>query len=420
VAKHATLRVLMALVASEGLHVHQLDVKTAFLNGELEEDIWIQQPPGFGAGSNAFALRLLKALYGLKQASRAWHKMVRELLISMGFAESDADPGLFVRGSCDDRVFVLVYVDDFLVAGKRLAAVRSVMGQLMSAFECTDMGEVSTFIGIDVQHDRAAGTVRLSQQRMAEELVQRFEMWDAKPKSVPINHGTVISTHGEPAAVPYGELVGSLNYLATCTRPDLAHAVGMLARYMSAPTDAHWAMAKGVLRYLRGTTALGIMYSRDACTGGVLGYCDADYAGDLDTRRSTTGYVFVMAGGAVSWSSKRQKTVALSTAEAEYQAAAAATKEAVWLRKLMGDLGRPAGCVPVRSDNQAALALIANPIISARSKHIDVLHHFSRERVLLGEVSFSYISTDLMIADSLTKAMERRKFDFCRKGMGMA
>ena len=211
------------------------------------------------------------------------------------------------------------------------------------------------------------------------------------------------------------------------TRPDIAQAVGALARYMAVPTEAHWTAAKGVLRYLKGTASLGITFggsSGSSQTGGrsraVLGYCDADYAGDIDTRRSTTGYVFLYNSGAISWSSRRQATVAASTTEAEYMAEAHAAKEAIWLRKLLSDLGVAVPTtIKIMADNQSAIKLANNPVTSVRSKHIDVIYHFVRERVARDEIEFEYVPTAEMVADALTKAVPEDKLVFCRDSMGV-
>ncbi len=216
---------------------------------------------------------------------------------------------------------------------------------------------------------------------------------------------------------PYAQVVGSLLYLSVTTRPDIAQAVGVLSKFMSNPMSAHWQAAKGVLRYLTGTLDYGITFAGGDTT--VIGYCDADFAGDLDTRRSTTGYVFIMNGGAISWQSKRQPTVAASTTEAEYMAAAQATKEALWLRKLLADLKLDTGTMIIKADNQSAIKILKNPILSARSKHIDVIYHFARERVARQDVKFEYIDTEHMIADALTKAVPKTKFDYCCSGMGI-
>lgn len=215
----------------------------------------------------------------------------------------------------------------------------------------------------------------------------------------------------------YSELVGSLLYLSVCTRPDIAQAVGALTRYMANPSMEHWTAAKAVLRYIAGTLGQGITFRQTSIA--VEGYCDADFAGDLNTRKSTTGFVFICNGGAISWSSKLQPTVAVSTTEAEYMASAQAVKEALWLKNLFWSFGVKIETMKIFSDNQGAIKLLKNPIASVRSKHIDVLHHFARERVSRQEVVFEYCSTDVMVADVFTKPLPLSKFVFCCTGMGI-
>jgi hypothetical protein len=420
VSKHSSLRALLSIVADGDFELHQLDVKTAFLNGELEEDIWLCHPPGFEQGPAGTACHLKKALYGLKQAPRAWHLKLKEELLGMGFIESDADPGLFILHYKDRSVYVLVYVDDLLVAGKNLSDVNRVKQMLMETFDARDLGDAKYFLGMEIERDRSAGTLKLSQKKYAEEVVARFGMTDAKPASVPLSPAVKLTRDGESldlSVYPFREVIGSLMYLSVCTRPDISQSVGALARYMSDPKKQHWDAAKALLRYVKGTSCFGIRFGSGA--QGLLGYCDADYAGDLDTRRSTTGYVFVLNGGAVSWSSRLQPTVAVSTAEAEYMSAASATKEALWLRKLFSAFGVDVSPVQMLCDNQAAIKLVKHPIASMRSKHIDVQHHFVRERCAMGQVVFEYCTTDEMVADCMTKSLPLAKLKQCCSGMGV-
>jgi hypothetical protein len=239
-------------------------------------------------------------------------------------------------------------------------------------------------------------------------------MAETKPATVPMSTGFKLTREGdEPldtTVYRYSELVGGLMYLATCTRPDIAQAVGALARYMSAPQKQHWEAAKHLLRYVRGTVDFGIHFGEG---DGLQGYCDSDYAGDLDTRRSTSGFVFTLHGGAVSWSSRLQPTVAVSTTEAEYMAAAYAVKEGLWLKKLLLDFGIAVSPIRIFCDNQGAIKLMKHAIASLRSKHIDVIHHFVRERVARGEVEFEYCRSEEMAADCLTKPLVVSKFQQC-------
>jgi hypothetical protein len=269
------------------------------------------------------------------------------------------------------------------------------------------MGAVGDFVGMRVERDLTARTITISNERLVKDLLHRFGMEVANSRQAPMPDQLVLR-RGEGAVLdqgryPYSSLVGGLLYLATTVRPDIAYAVGELSRYMSCPTVSHWKAAKGVLRYLAGTSRVGITYGASPAV--LHGFCDASYGRDVDTRRSTTGYVFTIAGGAVSWSSKRQPTVAASTTEAEYMAASAAAKEALWLRKLLADLGEPVATVSVSCDSNGALSLLHNPVSSERSKHIDVHHHFVRERVALGQVGFTYVNTAVNPADMLTKPL---------------
>ena len=422
VGKYSTLRILLSMAAAHDFELHQLDIKTAFLNGVLEEQVYIQQPPGYQEGSPNTVCFLHKSLYGLRQAPRAWHLRLKDELNTLGFRPSAVDPGLYVScGKYDHTTYLMVYVDDILIMSKSLDTVNAVKAALQGSFDAHDMGEAYHFLGMTIKRDRASNTIKLSQSRMTADLITKYGMPDSKARSVPISLATKLTQNDgddlDTSVYTYSNLVGSLLYLSICTRPDIAQAVGALSKYMSSPTTVHWQVAKGVLRYLAGTVGYSITYSGTSTT--LLGYCDADYAGDLDTRRSTTGYVFIMNGGAVSWSSKKQPTVAVSTTEAEYMAAAYAVKEALWLRQLMFDLHLDPGTISIRADNQGAIKLLKNPIFSMRSKHIDVVYHFARERVARKEVKFEYIRTDDMIADSLTKPVPVGKHEFCCKSMGV-
>jgi hypothetical protein len=418
VSKYSTLRALLAIAAAQDLHIHQLDIKTAFLNGELEELVYCAQPPGYEQGSG-LACRLHKALYGLKQAPRAWHARLRTELAAIGFTESAADPALFIKSSVTP-IYLLTYVDDILLATSSETELATTKHQIMTTFDARDLGAASYFLGMDLRRDHSARTITIAQSRLTSELLSKYGLDDAKPLSTPLSATDKLTTIGEPldtAASPYSQLVGSLMYLSVTTRPDIAQAVGALARYMAAPTTAHWQAAKHVLRYLSGTTTYGITFG--ATNTGLEAYCDADYAGDQDTRRSTTGYLFTLNGGAISWSSRLQPTVAVSTTEAEYMAAAYAIKEALWLRTLLRDLSQDITTVTIKADSQSAIKLLKNPVFSMRSKHIDVIYHFARERVARKDVAFKYIPTNQMAADALTKPLSADKFKTCRAKMGI-
>ena len=421
-SKHTTLRALLSIVASRDLELHQLDVTTAFLHGDLEEDIWMKHPTGYDTGGKNKACHLRKALYGLRQAPRAWHTKLKGELEGLGFVASGSDPGLYILHQKLDSVYVLVYVDDLLIAGEDEKSIDAVKTTLKTIFKIREL-DANLFVGIEITRNRSVGTLKVSQRLMASELVSKYGMSDAKVKSTPMSTSVKLVKGNADDALDtqtcgYCELVGSLLYLTVCTRPDIAQAVGALTRYMAYPSEVHWSAAKTVLRYLSGTLDFGITFSKGDTTE-LVGYADADFAGDIDTRRSTTGYVFLLNGGVISWSSRLQPTVAASTTESEYMAAFGAVKEALWLRKLMNDLDVHTKTIKIYGDNQAALKLLKHPIASVRSKHIDIIYHFARERVSRNEVTFEGISTDIMVADIMTKALPESKFIYCRKSMGM-
>ena len=418
VSKFTSARALFSKAAAEGMEIHHVDIKTAFLNGELEETIYMQQPPGFEEGPPGMACRLIKSLYGLKQAPRAWYtRLIKELEL-YGFKASPADPSLFTLDMKDGKVYLLVYVDDILVSSKSREMIDSIKEKLLKSFDGKDLGEIKSFLGMNITRDKGQSLLKIDQKGLTETIIQEFGLEEGKTRNTPFGtSGKLTATEGEllnTQKYPYSTLVGKLMYLTVATRPDLSYSVGALTRFMAEPRLTHWQAAKGVVRYLANTTDKGITY-RGSSTE-LHAYCDADYAGDIDTRRSTTGYVFLMNGGAISWNSKRQPTVAASTTEAEYMAAAAAVKEGLWMRKLLSSLDIKLEMVNIKCDNQSAIKLLKNPIFSARSKHIDIIHHFARERVLRKEVAFQYVWTKEMIADIMTKplAVEQHK-ELCRK-----
>ena len=420
VSKYATMRTLLAKVAAEDLELDLVDIKTAFLQGTLEEDIWVTQPPGYQLGEPHLACKLKKALYGLKQAPRCWHQRLHSELLALGFKVSDGDPGLYISTGTKLPAYILVYVDDLAIASKSRQLVSQLKERLLEVFDGRDLGPLSSYLGIAVERDRAARTIIISHKRMILELLDKYGLENCHPRQLPLSASALTGTPGElldHSTHPFRQLVGSLMHLSVTTRPDISFAVGALARQMAQPAAVHWQAAKGVLRYLAGTVDCGLTFG-----GGSLeltGYCDADYAADTDTRKSTTGYVFILNNGAVSWQSKRQPTVAASTTEAEYMAAASGIREALWLRKLIIDLDMDSGPINIYADNQGAIKLLRNPIMTGRAKHIDVMHHFARERVQRKEVGVHYISTDKMLADVFTKVVPVAKHQYCCKGFGM-
>jgi Reverse transcriptase (RNA-dependent DNA polymerase)/Integrase core domain/GAG-pre-integrase domain len=412
-AQQATLRIMLAHASAANLNVEQLDVRTAFLNGDLSNEVYLKLPSELGGK----IWRLHKALYGLKQAARAWHEKLREQMIKHGFTPSQHDPCLFFRGDGEWRVYIVIHVDDALIFGKPHAGAKAKQS-VSQMFDIKDLGPVRYFLGISIQRN-ASGGYSLSQSKYVNDMLHRFGMTDAATKPTPLPVGLSLSRTLGTALPPdnqYQALVGSLIYLAVNTRPDISHAVGILSRFMSCPTDQHWEAAKHVLRYLKGTAALGLNYSghKTAKNQGVYDamYTDADFAADIDKRRSTTGAAMMMQGAAVLWISKLQPIVATSTAEAEYIASATATKEGLWVRKLLGDIHGKVSTVNLKVDNQSAIVLISEHTAgkSGRSKHIDLQFHFVSERFQRGEISVTFVPTADQHADIFTKQLGGPEF----------
>jgi histone deacetylase 1/2 len=414
VSKYTTLRAALSVAATKGYIINQVDVKNAFVQGSLKEEVYINLPSGF---TTTKPVRLNKALYGLKQAPRAWHEVLNAKLINLGFKPSSADASLFIKGTS----YLVVYVDDILVITPTEAEWHNFEGAFSKAFDIRTFPSVTSYLGI--QFFRDATGIKLTHENFIKTLISKYDMEDAKPRTTPMSvHTKLTKDDGTPLDVhkfPYSSLVGALLFLASTTRPDIAFTVSALSRYMATPTIGHWETAKRVLRYLSSTATTGLFFEK--CSSfDFKAFCDADYAADVSTRRSTTGFIFLLNGTAISWSSKLQKTVALSTSEAEYMAAAAAIKEALWLKTLFTDLSVPlTGPFNLYVDNQAALKILRNPVTTPRSKHIDVLYHFARERVMSGDIAVSYVESAHNLADVFTKPLPPVKHTACCTGFGM-
>lgn len=422
VSSIATVRCFAATVALQDLEWTQIDFASAFLNGTLDRTIYMRPPAGCDFGSPGLVCALERSIYGLKQAGYHWDGAIRGELLSAGFQPCDADTCLyFLTTSCGGKVWILLYVDDGLIAATSRALLEHWTAVIMRMFSARRMGDPIDFLGLSLIRDRAAGTVRITQLSYIERLSKEYGAENVRVPLIPLAGQLPLS--GELAStdqlVAYPSIVGSLNYIACCTRPDISQSISALSRHLKAPLAAHYAAALRVLAYLVGTSGLGLVY-RISGSRIPFGYTDADYAGDPVKRRSTTGTVYLLGSAAVIWTSKLQTTVALSTTEAEYQAAGAASREALWLRKIMPALGNDLmGPIQILCDSESALALLKNPMTTQRSKHIDVVHHFSRERVLSGEIAFSYVGTDKNVADCLTKTVPENKLVFCRDNFGL-
>ena len=419
VAQYRSLRILLALATMYDLDLHQLDVTSAFLNGKIDHDLYMSQPQGFNDGSGKVC-KLVKAIYGLKQASRCWNAEVHATLLRLGFKQLHGDPCLYVLRQGDSIIILFLYVDDMGIASNSPELRMHIIKSLQAEYEIKDQGELNWILGMKVTRDRPSRTLRLDQSQYITSVLSKFGMDQCKTVSTPALPGTQVTKADCPTtdeqkqemvAVPYKSLAGSLLHAVNGTRPDICFATNILCRYMSNPGPAHWSAGKRILRYLAGTSSLGLQFSAQPSDSPRLcGFSDADWGSDPDHRHSTTGYVFFMAGAPISWATKRQPTVALSSMEAEYMAATAACQEALSLRSLLQEIGLSQVTVPVYIDNQGAIFQAQNSVVNARSKHIDIKHHFVRECLEQGHVDAKWIPTKDQIADILTKSLPTTLF----------
>uniref|UniRef100_A0A6N2LRF5 Integrase catalytic domain-containing protein n=1 Tax=Salix viminalis TaxID=40686 RepID=A0A6N2LRF5_SALVM len=416
VSKKDSLRIVLALVAHYDLELHQMDVKTAFLNGELEEEIYMDQPEGFVAtGTESLVCRLRKSIYGLKQASRQWYIKFNDTILSYGFVEIIVDRCIYMKVSGSKFSILVLYVDDILIAANDMGMLSDVKKYLSSNFEMKDMGEASYVIGIEIIRDRSQGLLSLSQKGYINKVLKRYGMDKCSIGKAPIQKGDQFSKmqcrneleRKEMERIPYASVVGSLNYVQTCSRPDISFAVGMLGRYQSNPGMDHWKAAKKVLRYLQGTKEYKLTYRRSDNIE-IVGYSDSDYAGCIDSRKLTFGYLFLLAGGAVSWKCGKQSVIATSTMEAEFVACFEATVHALWLRNLISGLGivdSIAKPLRIYCDNSATVFFSKNDKYSKGAKHMEIKYLSVKEEVQKRRVTFEHIRTNMMLADPLMKGL---------------
>ena len=424
VVKLSSVRALLALAVHEGHFVHQMDVKTAFLNGSLEEDIYMEQPESFvNQKFPSHVCHLKKAIYGLKQAPRSWYKTIDPVLHSMGVVRSKADNGIYsgiVRG---ERIRIALYVDDIIITCSNLRVLAGIKRTLESHFSMKDLGCLRHCLGIEVTYNQEAGVMKLSQTKAIEEVLKRFRMTMCKEVSTPMECNykplTVYNDNEIHKSTPYRSAVGSLMYIMLGTRPDISYAVGVLSRFLERPGNHHWQALKRVFRYLKGTSQIGLTFKRTSDPK-LTGFSDADWASDVD-RKSISGYAFLLGNAAISWASKKQSTIALSSTESETIAITEASKEAEWLRKLLDDLrNEETGIIMIRMDNQSSMALSKREGHHGRTKHIDVRHLYVQSLVENEKIKLEYCPTEYMAADFLTKPLPRVKHSTCARILGLS
>jgi Reverse transcriptase (RNA-dependent DNA polymerase)/gag-polypeptide of LTR copia-type/Integrase core domain/GAG-pre-integrase domain len=422
VARQSTFRILLAVAATKKLKVKHYDVKTAFLNGDIKEDLYMSQPDGYVMrGKENLVCKLKKSLYGLKQSARAWNEKINDVLLAQGFSRSKADQCLYTKYHRNKWMYVLAYVDDLLIVHEDEEEIIQLGQVLNQEFETKDLGDLGHYLGIQIER-KCDGSYLLSQSSKITAILDKFGMSEAKGASIPMDTAYP-KLSGEYDLLPdnelYREAVGALLYIATTTRPDISAAMSILCRRVSKPRQRDWTAVKQVLRYLKQTIHLKLEISAHTDLN-LAGYVDADWAGDISDRKSTSGYLFQLGSNLVSWSSKKQVSVALSSTEAEYVSAAQASQEVLWLRQLLNDIGELTTQATVLfEDNQGCIKIANNDKVSSRTKHIDIKYHHLRDLTERDVIRLEYCETSKMIADMLTKPLPKQKLEDLRAMIGL-
>ena len=418
VARLEAIRIFLAYAAHKQFKVFQMDVKSAFLNGELEEEVYVEQPPGFvDSKFPNHVYRLDKALYGLKQAPRAWYETLAQFLLENGFHRGTIDKTLFYLNHGQDLLLVQIYVDD-IIFGSTDAKLCSKFAKLMqSRYQMSMMGELSYFLGLQVKQSNA-GTF-ICQSKYTRNLLKKFGMQDCSSASTPMATATKLDkdTGISVDITDYRGMIGSLLYL-TASRPDIMYATCLCARFQADPREPHLTAVKRIFKYLKGTTDLGLWYPRESDFK-LIGFSDADFAGCKIDRKSTTGSCQFLGGRLVSWFSKKQKSISTSTAEAEYIAAGSCCAQILWMKNQLLDYGLQYSKIPIYCDNQSAIAMTGNPVQHSMTKHISIRYHFIREHVMEGTVELHFVPTDQQLADIFTKPLCEATFTRLVNELGM-
>jgi hypothetical protein len=423
VTKITSIRLLIAIAAIYNLMIHQMDVKTAFLNGDLEEEIYMDQPEGFVLlGNEHKVCKLLKSLYGLKQAPRQWHIKFDQCLLSNGFKTNESDKCIYYKSFDDAHVIICLYVDDLLIFGSNIDVINTTKTLLKNNFDMKDLGEANVILGMKIT--RTSNGIFIDQFHYIEKILKKYKFFDYKPVNTPFDpsvhlfptkHENYIYNQKE-----YASIIGSLRYATDCTRPDIAYAVGVLARFTSKPNFEHWNVMTRLMRYLKRTANYGLLYQKYPAV--IERYSDADWNTLSGDSLSTTGYVFTLGGGAICWKSKKQQIIAKSTMEAELIALASASEEAGWLRDLLSEIPmweKPMPPVLIHCDSTATIGRVRNKYYNGKSRSIRRKHSTVRSYINNGTINVDYIRTGDNIADPLTKALAREKIWITSRGMGL-
>ncbi|GJX12203.1 ribonuclease H-like domain, reverse transcriptase, RNA-dependent DNA polymerase [Tanacetum coccineum] len=419
VARMERIRLLLAIAANNKWEVHHLDVKSAFLHGDLKEEVYVTQPEGFiKKQDQGKVYRLIKALYGLRQAPRAWNIKLDNTLKSLDFKKCALEQAIYTKKSKDSILLIGVYVDDLIITGTPKKEIDNFKAQMEEKFEMSDLGLLAYYLGIEVTQSN--GDISIKQSAYASKILKEAGMTDCNETLIPMDPGTRLTKITEGTMVnstEYRSLIGCLRYLLH-TRPDLSYSVGLLSRFMQEPREQHMKAIRQVLRYVKGTKDYGITYKHN---GGnkIHGFSDSSYGVNTQEGKGTTGIIFYYGESPISWSTQKQATVALSSCESEFIAATAAATQALWLKRLLSKLTHSQEeKVIIQVDNKSAIALMKNPVFHGRSKHIDTKYHFIRECIEREDIQVEFVNGEYQKADILTKALPRIKFLTMRQLIG--
>lgn len=420
VARMDTIRLMIAVAAQRGWSILHMDVKSVFLHGTIDEDIYVQQPQGYIIkGQEQKVYKLNKALYGLKQASRAWFSRIEGYFLKEEFLRSNAEQTLFIKEDNKGSIlYVNVYVDDLIYTGNNPKMLNEFKRSMQDEFEMTDLGKMRFFLGIEVV--QTSEGVHISQRKYALEIIKRFKLDNCNPVKSPIIPGCKLKQEDGKRvdSMLFKQMVGCLMYITT-TRPDIQFAVSVISRFMADPGMIHYDAAKKVLRYLQGTHDYGIWYKHGG-NGNMEVYTDSDFGGDVNDYKSTSGYVVLWDGAAVAWQSKKQSIVTLSSTEAEYVAASTCACQVIWIHGVLSDLGiKEKECSTIWCDNTSTIKLSKHTVFHGRCKHIGVRYHFLRDLVEDGVVALEYCGTKEQVADIMTKPLKKDIFEYLRNKLGV-
>lgn len=419
VARLESIRMLLAFACHKNFILYQMDVKSAFLNGYIMEEVYVSQPPGFQDHKLPnHVYKLKKALYGLKRAPRAWYDRLSTFLISNGFSMGKAHNTLFIKRKSKDIIIVQIYVDDIIFGATNDVLCEEFSECMHSEFEMSMMSELNFFLGLQIKQQ--SNGIFISQSKYIKDLLQKFDLGNTKSMKTPMSSSIKMDKdeNGKDVDITkYRGMIGSLLYL-TASRPDILFSVGLCARYQSCPKESHLSAVKRIFRYLMGTMNLGLWYSKNS-NFEIISYSDADFAGCKSDRKSTSGTCHFLGNSLVSWFSKKQNSVALSTTEAEYIAAGSCCAQILWMKQTLKDFDVDFKCIPIKCDSTSAINLSKNPILHSRAKHIDIRYHFLRDHIQRGEIALDFVSTEFQLADIFTKPLNDERFSFIRRELGM-